>query len=321
MGVEHIDAIDLSSLQRGETKQFWLRVSRDEIGEWHRVPVIVMRGAEEGPVVGLTAVIHGDEINGMHTIFEVMRAAPSLARGTIIGVPLVNVAGFRRGQRVFADRGDLNRFVNDELAGRPAQRFMHRFLERVVAPCDVLLDLHTAGPHRRNIFYARVDCDDEPALAVARTIAPSLIAHKPAREGSLRHGASSRGIPAVVLEIGDSATLQPQLAKTASMGIVRYLASRDMVASTPEPPTDFATCRDTGWIRSTAGGTAVLEVAPGDRVDEGALVGTVLSVFGQRLEELRAPYSGIVIGTRRHPMAMEGTPLVHVGAIEPPREK
>ena len=73
--------------------------------------VLVVNGAREGPTLCLTAALHGDELNGIEIVRRVMYdLEPQKLAGTVIGVPIVNLHGFRRSSRYLPDRRDLNRF-------------------------------------------------------------------------------------------------------------------------------------------------------------------------------------------------------------------
>ena len=62
------------------------------------VPVIVMNGSGPGPVLCLTAAVHGDELNGIEVVRRVLDDIDvEELNGAIIGVPIVNIQGFYRG--------------------------------------------------------------------------------------------------------------------------------------------------------------------------------------------------------------------------------
>ena len=94
------------------------------------VPVLVAHGASTGPVLCLTAAVHGDEINGIemvrHLMFDI---EPQQLAGTVIGVPIVNLDGFRRGERYLSDRRDLNRHFPGNVHGSAASRAAHSLVE------------------------------------------------------------------------------------------------------------------------------------------------------------------------------------------------
>ena len=63
-------------------------------------PVLAVNGALPGPTLCLTAAVHGDELNGIEMVRRVMHDIdPDKLSGAVIGVPIVNVQGFRRGSR------------------------------------------------------------------------------------------------------------------------------------------------------------------------------------------------------------------------------
>jgi len=86
-------------------------------------PVLVVNGTEPGPTLCLTAAVHGDELNGIEMVRRVLHEIdPENLSGAVIGVPIVNVQGFRRGSRYLPDRRDLNRYFPGNPSGSAAAR-------------------------------------------------------------------------------------------------------------------------------------------------------------------------------------------------------
>ena len=132
-------------------------------------PVLVVNGARPGPVLCLTAAIHGDELNGIEMVRRVMHdMIPEKLAGTIIGVPIVNVQGFRRGSRYLPDRRDLNRYFPGNPRGSAASRVAHSFFTEVVMHCDALVDLHTGSQERSNLPQIRADLRDPDVVTSHR---------------------------------------------------------------------------------------------------------------------------------------------------------
>ena len=75
-----------------------------------QLPIKVIRGKKDGPVVFISAAIHGDELNGVEIIrrFKKLNILKKL-RGILILVPIVNVYGIMNLSRYMPDRRDLNR--------------------------------------------------------------------------------------------------------------------------------------------------------------------------------------------------------------------
>ena len=67
----------------------------DGTGNFWHIPVVVVRGVEDGPVFEVDGCIHGEEQEGAYTVLELAgRLDPENMRGTFIGVPVLNVPGF-----------------------------------------------------------------------------------------------------------------------------------------------------------------------------------------------------------------------------------
>ena len=128
------------------------------------MPVHVINGRQAGPVMFVTAAIHGDEINGIEIIRRLL-ATKALRRlsGTLIAVPVVNVYGFVSQSRYLPDRRDLNRSFPGSERGSMAARLADTLVSEIIGKCTHGIDLHTAAEGRANLPQIRVDLDLHPA--------------------------------------------------------------------------------------------------------------------------------------------------------------
>ena len=105
-----------------------------QIGKLHtmtdlHIPIIVERSKKEGPVVLLTAGLHGDEINGTEIVRElIVKKINKPKRGTIICIPVINIFGFVNQTREFPDGRDLNRIFPGSKSGSLASQFAYYIL-------------------------------------------------------------------------------------------------------------------------------------------------------------------------------------------------
>ncbi len=312
-----VSALDLASLPMGTLHQLHLQMFRDPAGQPLRVPVLVVRGAEPGPVLGVLAAIHGNELNGIPTVHRFVHGLdPRRLRGTVVAISVVNIPGFLLRRRGFADARDLNRLFPGKSGGTDSQLWVHRLRELVLPHLDFVVDLHTAGPGRANPIYARVDLGDPLALELAIAVKPDLVLHKPANPGTLRGSAAELQLPCIALEVGNPQVVQPELVERATKGLRRIARHLEMLprplgTGEPRPPL----CSDSSWTYTDHGG--LLEVFPNllDRVREGQTIGRVINLFGEVIGEYTAPTKGIVIGKTIDPVAPIGTRIVHLGAL------
>ena len=277
-------------------------------------PVLVVNGSRPGPVLCLTAAIHGDELNGIEMVRRVMHdMVPEKLSGTIIGVPIVNVQGFRRGSRYLPDRRDLNRYFPGNPRGSAASRIAHSFFTNVVMNCDALVDLHTGSQERSNLPQIRADLRDPDVVTLTQGLGGMVILHSTPAAGTLRAAATSAGIPTVTLEAGGPSQLEATVVKQGVTGVETLISTLSMqrrrsIWGDPEPVYYRST-----WVRADSGGILFADVSLGSTVRKGDLLGTITDPVSNARAELRAPYSGRVLGMARNQVVMPGNAAFHLG--------
>lgn len=290
-------------------------------------PVLVVNGALPGPTLCLTAAVHGDELNGVEMVRRVLHDldAEKLS-GAIIGVPIVNVQGFRRGSRYLPDRRDLNRYFPGNPKGSAASRIAHSFFTNVIAHCDALVDLHTGSFERANLPQIRADLRNPDVVTLTQGFGAMVILHSTPAVGTLRHAATEARIPAVTLEAGGPSQLELNEVKHGVNGIQTLISAIGMVRkkrlwANPEP-----VYYRSSWVRADSGGILLADVSLGSTVREGDLLGTITDPMSNARSELRSPYAGRIIGMARNQVVMPGFAAFHVGIataeapVDPPVE-
>ncbi|MCB9791956.1 MAG: succinylglutamate desuccinylase/aspartoacylase family protein [Alphaproteobacteria bacterium] len=296
-----------------------VEVTHDGLGFPVRLPVMVMRGAKAGPVLGLTAALHGNELNGLPVIHGLMRSLhPRQLRGDLVAVVAANPPGVVMRQRRFSDDSDLNHVMPGRPDGTGAQVFAHRIIRRVIRHFDLLVDLHTASFGRVNCLYIRADMT-RPAIAqMAYLQRPQIIVHNPPNDLTLRGTAQELGIPAITLEIGDPHRFQRSYIRRSQAGLRAVMAAAGMIRTRPiDMGAEPVLCESSGWFYTDRGG--LLEVLPAvtDAVEEGEVVARQRSMFGELIREYTAPWSGVVIGKAVDPVAETGARVMHLGRLAP----
>jgi len=277
-------------------------------------PVLVVNGDLPGPTLCLMAAVHGDELNGIEMVRRVLHDIdPSRLSGAVIGVPIVNVQGFRRGSRYLPDRRDLNRYFPGNPNGSAAARIAHALFTDVVAHCDALVDLHTGSFERANLPQIRADLRNPDVVTLTLGFGSMVVLHSEPTAGTLRHAATMAGIPAVTVEAGGPSQLELAEVKHGVKGIETLLTTLGMVKKRslwgdPEP-----VYYRSSWVRADNGGILLADVSLGSTVRKGDLLGTITDPMSNVSTELRSPYSGRIIGMARNQVVMPGFAAFHVG--------
>lgn len=308
---------NLNDTPPGTIRYYWLRIISDGFNNPICIPLMVARGHQDGPVLGLTAAVHGNELNGIPVIQRLFREIdPSELRGTIVGAPVVNVPSFMRRKRRFVDGVDLNHIMPGKADGNVSQVYAYRFFHRLVQHFDYLLDLHTASFGRVNSYYIRADMDIPVVREMALLQNADIIVHNPPSDGTLRGAADELEIPAITLEVGNPNTYQRRLIRSGITGIHNVLCHLQMVDDEIEKPEKEAIlCKSSRWLYTEMGGLLELHVDLRERVKKGQVVASLRNIFGAKIQEYTAPFDGIVIGKSVSPVNQSGGRILHLGAL------
>lgn len=277
-------------------------------------PVLVVNGTMPGPTLCLTAAVHGDELNGIEVVRRVMHHLdPDNLSGAVIGVPIVNLQGFRRGSRYLPDRRDLNRYFPGNPNGSAASRIANSFFGQVVSHCDALIDLHTGSFERANLPQLRADLRNPDIVTLTQGFGATVILHSDPAEGTLRYAATAAGIPAVTLEAGGPSELELKEVKHGVKGIETLLNTLGMVKKIrlwgeAEPVYYSST-----WVRAHRGGILLADVSLGSTIRTGDLLGTITDPMNNASSKIYSPYSGRIIGMARNQIVMPGFAAFHIG--------
>jgi uncharacterized protein len=317
---EVVNKLDVSQMEPG-IKRVFVELVGDGLATGVRVPVLVARGRRPGPTVGLTACVHGNELNGIPVIHELFRELDiERLRGTIVGVVAVNVPGLHMHQREFVDGSDLNRIMPGNPVGSVAQVYAHRLLERIVSQFNYLLDLHTASFGRVNSLYVRADMTDQKAATMAYLQRPQIIVHNTALDHTLRGAAMQLGTSAITIEIGDPQRWQPEYTRSALAGVravLNYAGSLEASGEDTRENPDPVLCRSSSWMYTDRGGLLEVYAKLAHYVEQGEWVATVKNAFGDPIREYRAPSRGIVVGKSSNPVGPTGARILHLGFVAP----
>ncbi len=315
-------AIEIGSITvaPGERKRLELPVARLPTQTMLSLPITVVNGAQTGPRLWLSAAIHGDEINGVEIIRQVLqKIKPSQLSGTLIAVPIINVFGFIEQSRYLPDRRDLNRSFPGSSRGSMASRLANLFMGEVVSRCTHGIDLHTASHHRTNLPQIRANLHDLETYRCARAFGAPVLIHATMRDGSLRQAAAKRGIPVLLYEGGEALRFDPNAIAVGVDGVLRVMNSLGMIQPGLSPPPAIPLeIQASKWVRAPRSGILHLHVALGQTVERRQPLGFVSDAFGETSIKAFAPCDGIVIGHTQNPLVNRGDGIIHIAAVNSP---
>lgn len=283
------------------------------------MPVHIIRGLNPGPILCVTAAVHGDEINGVEIIRRLIKKKyPKHMNGTLIAVPIVNIYGFLYRDRYLMDRRDLNRCFPGSNTGSLASRLAYLIMNELVAHATHMIDLHTGSLQRTNLPQIRANLDLQHTEKLAKAFQAPIILHSKERDGSLRQAANDRGIPLLLYEAGEALRFNEQAIKTGLTGIINVMKALDMLPH----PTHFSTffhspvARSSLWMRAPHSGILRAYKTLGNKVKKGEKLGLIVNPIGEEEYEINARITGMIIGQTNLPLVHEGAALFHIASFK-----
>lgn len=286
------------------------------------VPIHVVHGRHPGPVLLVSAAIHGDELNGVEIIRRLLRhSALKRLAGTLLAVPVVNVFGFIHKTRYLPDRRDLNRCFPGSETGSLGARMAWQFKTQVLDRASHAVDLHTGAIHRANLPQVRADLANPATAEMAHAFGVPVVINSVLGEGTLREVAQAQGIPVITYEAGEALRFDEASIRAGLRGVLNVLHHLGMTAPRKtRPPLAPHIARSSSWVRAECDGVFLPAVALGAWLKKGQLIGRVASPFGGEDVPIESPCAGILVGRNNLPLVNEGEALYHIARFDEVRE-
>ena len=298
------------------------------VDEGTRIPVTVVHGARPGPVLALTAGVHGYEYPPITALQNVRKDLdPRDLSGTVILVHIANMPSFL-GRTIYyspVDGKNLNRVYPGSPTGTVSERIAHTITTEVIERADYLVDLHCGDGNEalRPYLYWVVTGNEEldqasRGMALAFGLDHIVIDRTRPDTGPSRYTdqtALERGKPAITTETGRLGSNDAEWVEMAERGIWNVMRHLGMVAGEVERAGEAVWLDGYEVLRSPATGIFRAAVHDGYAIAEGGLLGVLVDFFGDPIREIRAPFAGVVTYVVGTPPVSEGEPVAMVARI------
>jgi uncharacterized protein len=266
-------------------------------------PAFEARGERDGPHVALIAGVHGCEYSSIAAVIRFMNELDTTQlAGSVTAVPVVSMQSFeRRSPFVVPEDGkNLNRCFPGTYEGTYTDALARSIFDALIAPADVLIDLHGGDLVEALEPFAIYDASPVEERARALVLAfglPYVVREDPAGglAGMTCSAAARAGIPAIIAEAGGCGLLDSAAVELLVGGVRNALRSLEMLPGPLEPRTDQRLVGAFDWLRCRGAGFWEAAVGAGDEVGAGQPLGRVTTLQGELLEEIRAPRAGVVL--------------------------
>ncbi len=298
----------------GENQRVNLNVYYLPTGAQMEVPVHVFRSKKKGPSILFMAGMHGDEINGIEILRNLLKEKyfENLERGSVVAIPIANVVSFLNSRRELPDGRDLNRCFPGTKRGSLGSRIAYDMMHKIIPQIDLGVDFHTGGNEINNYPQVRCVFDEPKSVELAKAFGAPFILNSPYRDKSLRKESAHLGKSILVYEAGESNRFNTIGITEGVNGCLRLMKSLKMLdVSTPK--SQSITLNNSKWIRAKISGLFRTTKKFGTFVEKDQVIGTVSSPYADLEKELVAPTDGFLIGINNKPVVNEGDALIHIG--------
>lgn len=284
------------------------------LGREFRIPVLVAKGAREGPAVIVTAGIHGDEFEGMEAIRRMYGSLnPEEMSGTFIGLPVCNVLAYENQSRespVYADGLNLARVFPGKADGSYTVRLAHELFTFVTgnldAETDVFIDFHSAGTRYAYvplIAMHRVAVKRRESERLCRLFGIERLWEIPSNRGTFNGAVSQFGITTLATEVTGRGGLLEEDVDILVRGVRNILHALGIQRNPRyEGGEEAIENRTTVFTSQTLyfkeSGLFLPSVRCGERIAKGQFLGKVTDMTGRTLEEIYSPSDSEIWGIR-----------------------
>jgi len=311
------------SISQGKGLQLNLDIAKLHTRTKIEVPIIIERAKIAGPTILITGGIHGDEINGVEIVRQlVSKGYNKPKKGMVICIPVVNIFGFLNLSREFPDGRDLNRVFPGSKRGSLASIFAYNLMKEIVPLADYCLDFHTGGANRFNAAQIRINEGDEESLELAKIFGAPFIMQSKQREKSYRESAIKLGKKVLLFEGGKSLDLNKSITETGINGALRlmqHLGIRDFekeLKKETQKNESPIIIEKSKWIRARYSGMFRTDIELGKLYNKGDKIGSISDPFGYFEKTIKAPNKGYVFCVNEAPIVNKGDAIIHISIEE-----
>lgn len=303
-------------IKPGESKEVNFDVANLHTSTPVNVPVIIERSKKPGPIVLFTAGIHGDEVNGVEIVRQLIAKSINKPKcGTIICMPVINVFGFINLKREFPDGRDLNRVFPGSPNGSLAGRVAHKLIHDVIPHVDLIIDFHTGGSGRFNAPQLRYSNENKKLNDLAKAFGAPFVLYSKNLSKSFRTTCYKLGKPLLLFEGGKSFHIDDMVTNSGVNGSKRILKHLGMLKTnfkSSSPKKDCVFINESKWLRAKYSGMFKASISIGSQVKKDDVLGNITDPYGKFNYFVRAANSGYIINVNESPIVYQGDALFHI---------
>jgi len=304
------------SIPLGERREINFNIAKLHTRTTLEVPIIIERSKKSGPIVLFTAGIHGDEVNGIEIVRQIIaKGINKPKKGSIICIPVINIFGFLNMERGFPDGRDLNRVFPGTKSGSLASRVAYKLVQEIIPKVDLIIDYHTGAADRFNAAQIRIVNNDAALKKLARVFGAPFVLYSKNLNKSFRNTCFKLGVSILLFEGGKSLHFNNTITNTGVNGAKRLLHHLGMLHAKfriSKPKKKCVFIAESKWVRAKYSGMFRASATINKLVNKGDVIGHITDPFGKFHHFVKAENSGYIFNVNEAPIVNQGDALFHI---------
>ena len=305
--------------RRGSIEYGFLEAGEMQDSTTARLPIAIVNGSEDGPILYVQAASDGNELNGIAVIHHLLNTvSPDSLRGGIIAVPVVNTFAFHfRQSHSIADGKKMNRCFPGKKNGTASERIAYKLFHKAVTQSQYCIDLHQGGVgpmiDSLNVRVSRRHRLHRKCMELARVFGIGYILDQKGPKGQLAQAAPDKGIPTIDPELGGCHGWNETSVQKGIRGVQNVLKHYGFLDGEPQIPERQVVVRKFETIHNNRGGFIKYRARMYDFLEYRAPVADICDAFGRTVETVTAPKKGVLWSTNLYPMVPSGSGIGLLG--------
>ncbi|KTD07892.1 succinylglutamate desuccinylase/aspartoacylase family protein [Legionella jamestowniensis] len=284
------------------------------------MPIKIVHGKQAGPCILIFSALKGDELNGLEIIDRLL--SPEKLKnlhGTLIAIPVLNVLSLVNHLKTLSYEINLERCFPGKEYGTYGERMAYVFTKEILSKADYCIELQSGSLNHDILPQIYCNLSDPKSKALAQAFAAPVITNMKPKSNSLRQTSEKLNIPLLIYQAGEALRFNESAISLGLDGIDRVMHALDMLpAFSQQIPEGFKPVfsEDQDWIYSHMSGVLKSKVELGQRIHKKQIIGLINDPFGAgKVESIKAPSDGIVVGINRHPLIHEGQSIFKIASF------
>jgi len=290
-----------------------LKVAELPDGTWTSIPLVIVNGAESGPILAVVAGMGGVDFSAIEAARRViLNTDPKKLKGTLLIVPIANRPAFltRSTANIFENtQTDLFSAFPGSPAGSLTSRIADCLLNEVIYKANYFIAISNLTPGAcytpfTSFYPAPTKEMKDKLLELAKAFGTRFLGDAEGPRGRDRDKypgrshmlANSKGILSILSFCGESGRVDEESVKVHVRGITNIMKYISMIEGQPEVPAEQIVCNS--WLndlRAKRGGFFRSHVKLAEHVSKGQTLGDVTNLLYETKEQIKSPVDGYII--------------------------